>query len=46
MAWIIRKLIITMLVPYLWRRWRERPAQQDVRQSMADPQLSSARARG
>ncbi|MFP5254615.1 MAG: hypothetical protein ACLGI8_02070 [Acidimicrobiia bacterium] len=24
MAWILRKLFISMLIPYLWRRWRDR----------------------
>jgi|GEM_PF-3840528 hypothetical protein len=24
MAWILRKLVVTMLVPFLWRRWRDR----------------------
>ncbi len=28
MASILRKLIISMLIPYLWRRWRDRPARQ------------------
>ena len=24
MASILRKLIVSMLIPYLWRRWRDR----------------------
>lgn len=24
MAWIFRKLVVSLLVPYLWRRWRDR----------------------
>jgi hypothetical protein len=28
MASILRKLIISMLIPYLWRRWRDRGTRQ------------------
>ncbi len=24
MAWVFRKLLVGLLVPYLWRRWRDR----------------------
>jgi len=33
MASILRKLVVSMLVPYLWRRWRDRPERAGTRQS-------------
>lgn len=50
MASIVRKLLIGMLVPYAWRRWRgrnqSRPAAHQPAPTEAEQQLSAARASG
>ncbi|MGV3758783.1 MAG: hypothetical protein ACO1PW_04465 [Actinomycetota bacterium] len=46
MASIIRKLVISMLVPYLWRRWRDRDRTGTVEpRRTADLQPSGATSR-
>jgi len=45
MASILRKLIVSMLIPYLWRRWRDRDRSGTVEARGADLQPYGTPAR-
>jgi hypothetical protein len=45
MAILFRRLIISLLIPYLWRRWRGRSNREDGRMEALEPSATPAGTR-